>query len=85
MRGYLLVGLFFWIVLLLTGCAGIPAPQEVVAETVGSVSQTSNVITNMIEPWMLGVIILLAGWAIPSPGEMIKGLFSLIGSIRNLF
>jgi hypothetical protein len=34
---------------------------------------------------MLGVIILLAGWAIPSPGEMIRGLFSFFGMVRKLF
>lgn len=71
--------------LLLCGCAGIPSPQEVSAEAIDTVNQTSSVINNDIEPWMLGVIILLAGWAIPSPGEMIRGLFSFINSIRSLF
>jgi uncharacterized membrane protein AbrB (regulator of aidB expression) len=78
------IGLLF-AVALLWGCAGLPAPQEVAAESIGSVSQTSNVVTNEMEPWILGVIILLAGWAIPSPGEMLRGLFHFLGGIRRLF
>jgi hypothetical protein len=70
---------------MMLGCAGVPAPQEVAAETIGVVSQTSNVITNEVEPWMLGVIILLAGWAIPSPSEMVRGFVGFLGVIRKLF
>lgn len=85
MKYLLVVSLLLGGLLILTGCAGVPAPQEVVAETVDTINQTSNIVTNEMEPWMLGVIILLAGWAIPSPGEMIRGLFSFIASIRKLF
>jgi len=85
MRYYLYVLSSMLILVFLTGCAGMPSPQEVTAEAIDTVNQTSNVINNDIEPWMLGVIILLAGWAIPSPGEMIRGLFGFIGAIRKLW
>ena len=85
MKYYLLVLFYMMMLLVLTGCAGVPAPQEVTAETIDTVSQISNVITNNIEPWVLGVIILLAGWAIPSPMEMIRGLFGFVGGVVKLF
>ena len=73
-------------VLFLQGCGIVPdIPQEVVAETIGTVSQVSNVVTNQVEPWLIGVIILLAGWAIPSPMEMARGLFGFIGGTVKLF
>ena len=78
MRGYLVILCALMLGHFISGCAGIPAPQEVVAETVDTVNQTSNVITNQLEPWVLGVIILLAGWAIPSPAEMFGGLLKLV-------
>ena len=73
-------------VLLLQGCGIVPdLPQEVVAETIGTVSQVSNVITSNTEPWLIGTTILLAGWAIPSPTEMARGLFGFIGNAVKLF
>jgi len=75
-RGYVVVLCALMAGLFLFGCAGT-APQEVVAETVDTINQTSSVVTNEMEPWVLGVIILLAGWAIPSPTEMIKGIANL--------
>lgn len=71
--------------LLLVGCSSVPGSQEVVAETVDTVNQSSSVINNDLEPWVLGVIILLAGWAIPSPGEMLRGLVSGISIVRGVF
>ena len=85
MKYYLLVLFYLMMLLILVGCAGTPAPQEVKAESIDTVSQVSNVITNEIEPWLLGVIILLAGWAIPTPGAMIRGMFGFIADIFKLF
>ena len=85
MKYGVIVLIFLMLVMLLTGCGIVPAPQEVAAETIDTVNQVSNVITNKIEPWILGVIILLAGWAIPSPMEMVRGLFGFVGSIIKLF
>ena len=82
-------GIIIMVALVLVGCAaaGVPAPQDVTAETVGSVTQTqtSSIINNEIPPWLIGVIILLAGWAIPTPTTMIKGMFSTIYDIINMF
>ena len=57
-------------ILMLAGCTMAP-PQEVIAETIGTVDQTSSVITNTgMDFKTLLVFVLLAGWAIPSPSEM---------------
>ena len=83
MRGYITVIACMFIALLLYGCAGIPSPQEVSAEAIDTVNQTSSVVNNELEPWVLGVIILLAGWAIPSPMEMIRGLVNIFKVFRK--
>ena len=36
-----------------------------------------------VDWWVLGLLILLAGWAIPSPGEMGHGLVSFIRALRG--
>ena len=78
--------LIFTITLLvLWGCSAVPTPQAVTAESIDSVQQTSNVITNEISPWIMGIVILLAGWAIPSPAEMFKGVGSFIINAVKLF
>lgn len=67
-------------VLFLGGCAatGIPA-QEFAAETIETV-QANNTVENDygMSPMELGALILLAGWAIPSPLEMLGGFSSFI-------
>jgi hypothetical protein len=66
-RGYLIV----IAILAVAGCAMNPPPQEVIAETIGTVDQTSSVINNVGMDWKtLLLFALLAGWAIPSPGQM---------------
>lgn len=35
--------------------------------------------------WELGLLLLLAGWVIPSPGEMARGLVSFVGSFVPSF
>lgn len=81
MKGYIVVLTVMMTCLLLLGCAGVPAPQEVVAESIDSVNQSSNVVTNEMEPWVLGIIILLAGWAIPSPYEMFRGFIKIVSML----
>ena len=64
------------LLLLLTSCAatGLPS-QEVVAETVGDIETTNTVINESgMSLYELGALILLAGWAIPSPLEMFGGI-----------
>lgn len=68
--------LIFILVLLVFGCAGMPASQEVAAEMIGTVDQASSVINNQMPPWMFVMVIFLAGWAIPAPGKMFGWLFS---------
>lgn len=33
--------------------------------------------------WVLGLIVMLAGWAIPSPGEMLRGLVDLFRPLNR--
>ena len=60
-----------------SSCASSPAPQEVSAETIGVVDQTSQIINQQMPVWMFGVVILLAGWAIPTPKVMFKGIVNV--------
>lgn len=85
MKYYLLAFSILICLVLVTGCGTLPAPQEIQAETIETVNQVSNVVTNNIQPWLLGVIILLAGWAIPTPATMIRGFFGFIASIVGIF
>lgn len=84
-KGYLLALFIVISILILSGCAGSPAPQEVAAESIGLVNQSSNVVTYEMEPWILGVVILLAGWAIPDPFKMTRGIISFIASLVGIF
>lgn len=63
------------ILIVLGGCAatGIPA-QEFTAEAIETVEANNTVQNDYgMSPLELGALILLAGWAIPSPLEMIGG------------
>lgn len=44
-------------------------------------AQTIQQITNQLPPWMFGLVILLAGWAIPTPKECFAMLKGVIGSV----
>ena len=56
--------------IILTGCSMVPA-QDVTAETIETVDQTSKVVNNMGMDWKtLLLFTLLAGWAIPSPSQI---------------
>ena len=60
--------------IILTGCSMVPA-QDVTAETIDTVDQTSSVVNNMGMDWKtLLLFSLLAGWAIPSPSQMLGWL-----------
>jgi uncharacterized protein YceK len=66
-RGYVVV----LAVMFLAGCSMVPA-QTVSAEAIETVDQTSSVINNMGMDWKtLLLLVLLAGWAIPSPSQML--------------
>ncbi len=57
--------------IILAGCTLAP-PQDVTAETIGTVDQTSQVINNTgMDFKTLIMFAVLAGWAIPSPAEML--------------
>jgi len=47
----------------------------------GDVGQVIN--ENGIPPYALFLLIMLAGWAIPSPGEMGNGLVRMINALRT--
>lgn len=67
-------------VLFLGGCAatGIPA-QEFTAEAIETVEANNTVQNDYgMSPLELGALILLAGWAIPSPLEMLGGFGSFV-------
>ncbi len=58
--------------LLLAGCAGLPS-QEITAGDIGGDFTTKTLTETynyQMEMWQFGALILLAGWAIPSPAEM---------------
>jgi hypothetical protein len=62
-------------VLLIAGCAGMTPSQTVAADTIETVDQTSSVINNTGMDWKtLLLFTLLAGWAIPSPAQMLGWL-----------
>lgn len=77
-RGYLIV----IAVLVLAGCSMVPA-QDVSAETIETVDQTSSVINNTGMDWKtLLLFTLLAGWAIPSPAQMLGWLAGPLSFIK---
>jgi len=77
MKWFILIGL-----LLIAGCAGV-APQEVSADTIGTVDQTSSVVTNTgMDFKTLIIFALLAGWAIPSPMSMLTGMFKIFTFLK---
>ena len=77
-RGYVVV----LAVIVLAGCSSIPA-QTVSAETIETVDQTSSVINNMGMDWkVLLLFTLLAGWAIPSPSQMLGWLAGPLSFIK---
>ena len=84
MKYYLLVLVSMVVFILLTGCAGMPSPQEVAAETIDTVNQTSSVVNNQIDTKTLIIIIFLAGWALPSFSSMFGGLFGGIFKVLKL-
>jgi len=43
--------------------------------------QGTQIINEDVPPWLLGILILLAGWAIPSPMEMARGIINFIRMI----
>jgi hypothetical protein len=82
-RGYLIVIAVLAVVGFTGGCGVVPppidVPMEVVAETVGSIDQNSSVVSSVITntgmDWKtLLLFTLLAGWAIPSPSQMLGWL-----------
>lgn len=96
MRYYIYTLLFMSMLVFLTGCAGVPSPQEaavpqeIVAETIGAVSQVSkvsqvsSVTNNQMDTKTLIIIIFLAGWALPSFSSMFGGLFGGIWKVLKL-
>lgn len=55
--------------------AGVTQRRE---ESVAYSGPVERVVNNEgLDMWELGLIVLLAGWAIPSPSEMVKGMASL--------
>ena len=75
--------------LMLGGCAynGEPPSQSVVAEQVESIDQSSVATVNNqdMPPWMFFTVILLAGWAIPTPSSMFMGVGSAVTGAVRLF
>lgn len=53
----------------------VGANKETVQDFAAPVEQVVN--EAGLKWWELGLIVLLAGWAIPSPGEMMKGLINV--------
>ena len=57
---------------------------EQTAETISNdtkyEAKTISQITNQMPMWMFAVVILLAGWAIPTPRECMLGVKSLVNS-----
>jgi branched-subunit amino acid permease len=73
---YFLIVIALSLLYILFGCAGMTPDQSVVADSVGVVDQTSEIVNNTgMDFKTLIVFAVLAGWAIPSPSEM----FSWIG------
>lgn len=73
--------------LLIGGCAGVGVPsQEIIAEAVETIeaNQTVENIYGMSH-LELAALILLAGWAIPSPSEMLGSLFKGVSYVFKLF
>ena len=80
---YFLAIITIFALYILCGCSGIPAPQEVVADTIGTVDQTSEVVNNTgMDFKTLVMFAVLAGWAIPSPAEMLTGLGRMLTFIK---
>ena len=85
---------FIIVALLLMSCATGVTPTEVPIDTTvsGDVGEISNSvessvknITQQMTWWQFVLVILLAGWAIPSPGEMFRGMFSGLIALKGLF
>lgn len=79
--------------LLLVGCVSGYTPTEVPTETtvsgdVGAISNSveSSVhnITQQMTWWQFVLVCVLAGWAIPSPGEMFRAMFIGLKAVVNL-
>ena len=86
-RGYVVVIL----VLAMMGCGLVPppidVPMEVAAESIDSVNQTSSVVSSVITntgmDWKtLLLFTLLAGWAIPSPMQMLGWVAGPLGFLK---
>jgi hypothetical protein len=76
----------------LTGCEMLGGSGSAVAATTTNSGQIAGDMTTEIENtinqmtwWQFGAVVLLAGWAIPSPMEMIRGMFGGVFSIVKLF
>lgn len=81
------------VLFLLTACASSGTPsQELALEVAGSVAgdvssvseQVSSTVNNSgLNWWQFGAVVLLAGWAIPSPTEMVRGLIGVFGGLGS--
>ena len=68
--------------IILTGCSMVPG-QDVVADTIDTVDQTSSIVNNTGMDWKTLVLFtLLAGWAIPSPSQMVGWLAGPLAFIK---
>ncbi len=71
---YLVLIILCLVLTILTGCSMVPG-QDVTAESIETVDQTSKVVNNMGMDWKtLLLFTLLAGWAIPSPSQLFSWL-----------
>ena len=87
LRGYAVVIL----VLAMVGCGLVPppieVPMEITAEAIGTVDQTSSVVSSVVSnsgmsTTHLLIFAILAGWAIPGPGEMLRMLAGPLGFLK---
>jgi hypothetical protein len=65
----------------------IEVPMEITAEAIGTVDQTSSVVSSIVNnvgmDWKtLLLFTLLAGWAIPGPGEILRMLAGPFGYLK---
>lgn len=72
--------------LLLAGCAsgyGLPSQEIISGDIAGhQIIETKNKVENVygMKPHELIIMCILAGWAIPSPWEMLGGIGKMIGT-----
>lgn len=78
---------FALVALLLTGCSALgltpaagAAPVEIGGDISGDLNQSIENTIQQMTWWQFATVCLLAGWAIPGPGEMFRAIFGVFGS-----